>query len=287
MSNPIENGFSKQTLQIADKNGVPFNVNYYRFDPSIETHSWELPELAAQKASFEAMAHAAFPNYTEAGFNSLMNKLDASKAFDLVTTPEGEVAAFHVFKIADVYCGKANPNSFLEKYKVDRDPLKTIYVDHAATHPNFENRGLTTTARLAVFGEEKPEVFCGSSANGGIYVANQRIAESMDFNFHPQQWEAKGGFDGIGVAPWAQFFAKRIHDQMGLNNAELDTRRLVRTYKTPVSQGQRPHPLAETLDLGPTQHVFYMGISKEATRKLSWYKGYPPYMTSEKPWNWR
>lgn len=286
MSNPIESGFTKQILPITDKNGVPFNVNYYKFAPNTETNAWNVDELAAQKASFESMAHAAFPNYTETGFTALMNKINAAKAFDLVTTSDGEVIAFHVFRIANVYAGKANPNSVIERNKSDRDPIKTIYVDHAATHPDFENRGLTTTARLAVFDEEKPEVFCGSSANGGIYVANQRIAEAMNFRFHPTASEARGGIGGIGVAPWAQFFAERIHDQMGLNNADLDASRLVRTYKSPVSQGKKPHPLAEILDLGPTQHVFYMGISETATHTLSWYKGYPPHMISEKPWRW-
>lgn len=265
----IENppfGPEKTRLVVTDKRSNFYRVDYFKF-PTQRTlpiykelgcenvGNFEHPELSSEKAAFLNLASRAFPNYSDSGMWSLINKMDKADYFDLVYSFGGDMVAFHIYKSLHVTMDLPRPGVRLTP---DDFALKTMYVDHAATDPDFESRGITTAAREAVYRLEKPDVFCGSSANGGIYVANQRLAHNLGYDFYPTS-------EGSPVE--VVKFANRIHDQMKLRNADLDDR-LVRTYTGPVSQGNRPHPLVETLDLGPTQHVFYMGISPNAKYQL-------------------
>ncbi len=233
----------KKSLQFKDKLGEPITVDYFTF-PQTNEHAFDNHDLKEVMPGLMDMARKAFPNYDENGYTALEQKFDKAKALDIVRRQDGTVIGFHIFKVDEI-----------DGYS---RPLKTMYVDHAATDPEFEGRGITTGARKVIYGEEQPDVFCGSSANPAVYVSNKRIAENGGWSFYPTEQETpKQMYD----------LAHAITQQMGITNAQLDER-LVRTYDGPVSRGKGEHPLAPTLHLGPTQHVFYMGVKPTVASEI-------------------
>lgn len=231
------------------KDGGLYHVNYYNFPGVIRDDSrknLDHPRFAQVKPNLSEMIHAIFPNYDEKGVASTVAKFDSFSRFAIAFTAEGKPVGFNIYK--------------MEEVKTDAGKAKIIYVDHAGTDPEYRQTGITKAMRNEFFKNEQPDIICGSSANGAIYLANEGIAQDQGMAFYPTGAETP--------APIAKL-ANQIHDAvMGLRNAELDNR-LVRTYDSPTSRGDIEHPLQAELPLKETQHIFYMLVKPELNAALT------------------
>lgn len=251
MTNPEAGGIpqdrSVTTRRLIGKDNKPYRIDYYSFagTPMDESrNNFANPVLHNLKPDLESMVRSIFPNYDESGVQSTVSKFDKFASFALAFNDEGKPVAFNIYKLGEV------------ETKVR--PLKTIYVEHAGTLPQNRNAGITQAIRTEFYRMENPDVICGSSANGVIYIANKKIAESQNMEFYPTGPETPAHIVEL---------ANRIHDDLGLRNAKLDEQ-LVRSYEGPTSRGEITHPLNETLPLELNQHIFYMIVKHEVSQEL-------------------
>jgi len=240
----------KLSIKFRDKFGINFRVDYYKFPKFGIDKALQFNEIAALKKQFIKLIKRAFPNYSQSDLSDLLSKVDRAKYLDFVFSEKGKLVAFHIYKI-----------DFLELKMSDRKnsacfKFKAIFVDHTATDPDFEGRGVGTNSRHEVIKVERPDLICGTSANGGIYVVAKRIAEIRDLLFYPTS---------NNTPEYIYRLANFVHTEMSLFNAKLD-HRLVRTYPEPVTQGKRPHPLENKIRLSKNQHIFYMAATDEICR---------------------
>lgn len=240
--------FFHLTREFEGRDGKKYSLYYYEF-PQGETHSFQASEIGEKVESLKTMSRAVFTNYSETGFENLFKKLDSAKSLDIVTAEDGTVVGFHVYKIGEVESVQEGTGK----------PVKVIYVDHAGTHPDYENKGISTRSREEVYEIVQPDVICGSSANPAIYNLNRRIADERGMAFYPKDASTpKSVYD----------FGNRIHEKFSLTGATLETD-LRRTYPSgPVSKGKGPHPLHEVLPLGDSQHIFYMLLKPEVNYRI-------------------
>ena len=224
-------------LHIRDEARDLYHIDYFHFPgPPQDTNRHNLQDyrMAGVRQSLEFLGPRLFPNYDQHMLAHWMRKFDTFGRLDLVYTTQGRLVAFHIYKM-----GELQSNAGL---------VKVIYVEHSGTDPDYEGRGITRSVRNIIFERETPDVICGSSANGAIYLANKRIAEQCAMVLYPRDAHTPTS---------VVVLAHQIHDALGLHNAALDDR-LVRTYTGPVSRGKIVHPLHDILPLEETQHYFYM-----------------------------
>ena len=55
-----------------------------------------------------------------------------------------------------------------------------------------------------------------------------------------------------------QEIATQVVESLNVKSAKLDSRRLVRTYESPVPPAPVPHELQDLLQLNNKEHVFYI-----------------------------
>ncbi|MGE5042244.1 MAG: hypothetical protein ACM3IJ_05080 [Candidatus Levyibacteriota bacterium] len=182
--------------------------------------------------------------YQESTVTSTVAKFDKFADFALTYDEAGMLVAFNVYKVG--------------KTEIKAQNIQVIYVEHAGTLPEFQGDGITAAMRNEFFKRKNPDIVCGSSANGIIYKANEKIAKDQGFAFYPTAEETPAPISKLG---------HQIVDELGITSAPLDDR-LVRTYSGPVAASQIPHPLAESLQLTSAQHVFYMLLNPNLNRRL-------------------
>lgn len=234
-------------LHVRDKARELYHIDYFCFPgPAQDSnrHNLQDTRMSQVRQSLESLGPRIFPNYDEQMFAHWIWKFDTFSRLDLVYTQEGRLVAFHIYKM-----GELQSNAI---------PIKVLYVEHSGTDPDYEGRGITHSTRALIFERENPDVICGSSANGAIYLANERIAEQLAMVLYPRNAHTPAPVVAL---------ANQIHDTLGLRNAALDER-LVRTYTGPVSRGKIVHPLHNVLPLDETQHYFYMLLAPGLNKAL-------------------
>jgi hypothetical protein len=234
-------------LHVLDTVGELYHIDYFHFPgPPQDSNRQNLEDscMSGVRQSLEFLGPRVFPNYDEQMLANWIRKFDTFSRLDLVYTAKARLVAFHIYKMGVV---QNNAGS-----------IKVVYVEHSGTDPDYEGRGLTRSVRTLIFDRETPNVICGSSANGAIYLANERIAEQRAMVLYPR--------DAYTPTP-VVVLANQIHDALGLRNAALDDR-LLRTYTGPVSRGKIVHPLHDVLPLEETQHYFYMLLQPELNQAL-------------------
>ncbi len=241
---------SVTTLEIKDRAGDSYFVDYFAFprDPiDARNNAERMPSLEPTIAGVLEMARPTFPKYTEAGIANIGNKLRTFEGFDVVWNAERtEVVAFHVFAFADI--------------EAAGEEARVMYVGHAGTKPDYQNRGITTQSRAAVYEMLKPDIVTGSSAQSAIYVANQHIAEQTGYVMYPTE---------ATTDPRIGELALKIKDAIpAIQNAEMDATRLVRTYPEPIPVPAKDHPVGDKINLGPNDHIFYMLVNPFLNAKV-------------------
>lgn len=252
MNKSIETGVPRHepvisTHEFIGKDGKDYKIKYYNFPGAPlddSRHSLTDPSLVSAVEDIRKMIEEIFPNYEDEAVEGTLAKFDSFSRFAFAFSPEGKAVAFNLYKISGMETNAGN--------------AKVVYIEHAGTLPEYRSVGITQEMRNELFRQENPDIICGSSANGVIYIVNKKIAAEKNMAFYPTEETTPIAISRL---------ANQIHDALGLRNAVL-TDNLVRTYNDPTSRGDIEHPLGKSLPLKETQHIFYMLIKPELRDSL-------------------
>ena len=222
-------------IAVTDRHGTHYPVLYF-VGESLDSFSGK--RQVNLRSSLVRLSLDLFPQYTLRMRCDFFEKFFGDNQFDLVLSDTGDIIAFHVYKVGFI--------------TIHDRSAKVIYVDHAGTHSEFQNRGLSLFTRMSVFEQEEPDIICGSSANPAIYALNVRLAAQMQFQLFPT----------MGMIPeYVVRIARDVDHLFHLHEKATLHDNLTRTYPGSVSHGTGSHPLSDFLHLGANDHIFYILVS--------------------------
>jgi hypothetical protein len=237
------------------KKSQRYRVDYFHFPgaPRDEArNNLALPQLADIALKLGPFIQKIWLQYDDPTVARTVAKFDKFARFALAYTRNGELVAFNIYKVGLV--------------ETKAGPAKTIYVEHAGTHPDHQQNGVTYAIRKEFYRRENPDIICGSSANQAIYKVNKDIAEDRGMAIYPRPDDTDPS--QLYVPEAIQELAVQIVETLGITGAALDPTRLVRTYDSPVAPTPVPHELQGLLQLNNTQHVFYILVSSRLNEAL-------------------
>lgn len=235
---------SPETFEIEDKNGEKYFVRYFKQGEITGGGSVDLTQEIPQ---IRQIAELAFPHWNRGRAERFADSFSRLPSFTLTYSPEGKVIGFNVFEIGQL--------------QDSAEPVKVIYTDYAAVHPDYEGKELSQRSRSPVLDKEKPDIIAGSTGNPAIYSINSKLARERGMVFYP---------DSETVPTAVHELGKKISDQFSSpgSSADLD-QRLVKTRRFTSSRGKGTFPLFdEELKLQPNQQVLYMAVTPGLNRLL-------------------
>jgi hypothetical protein len=231
-----------------------YYVDYFNFpgDPQDEArNNLALPQFANVAPQLEPFIRKVWPGYSDATVARTIAKFDKFARFALAYHDD-KLVAFNVYKVGQV--------------KTKAGSKKTLYVEHAGTHPDYQHNRINYTIRKKFYKKENPDIICGSSANQFIYEANTKLEEELKMKIYPRRDATDPS--RLDVPDAIQELAIRIVETLSITNALLDPTRLVRIYDSPVAPSPKPHELQDLLHLDNTMHVFYILVKQELNEDL-------------------
>ena len=236
------------------RDGRHYHVDYFSFPgaPRDEKRSnLELPQFSEFKTHIDTFIRIVWPGYEDTTIASTIDKFNKFSHFVLAYF-DNTLVAFNIYKV-----------DFIE---TKAGLAKAIYVEHAGTLPEHQGNGVTLEIRKEFYRRENPDIICGSSANQFIYQANKNIAKDRGMTIYPRPNDTDPS--KIYVPKEIQELAVQITETLEIKNAELDPKRLVRTYDSAVAPSPVPHELHDLLQLNNCQHVFYILVDSDLNKEL-------------------